>query len=564
MTPQSSRAGRGIIILSAGGAAIARLLKAEWPSLLLWAFLFSPQFARLLADCQCAKIDLLVLYTFAISLLWLLAIRFISANPFKVHLLLLPFYLLASIDLFVVLNFGSRLTAAYLYIALTNYKEATDFFATYWRSIAATLAVLAVCYGVGLAGLQGRRQHRNKAMLALAIGGLLLGYGAYFYKTVTLNSLSKGAVLDLLAKDQSTPAGYLSQLGLTAALYWQSKGYIQQRMAAQVNITRISDQADLETLVFVIGESSRPHNWSLYGYPNTTTPHLDQQPGLFRFKRMCTTAPYTSVAVPSLLSLHPIRDWNLIASNKSLVGILRAAGYDTYWLSSQEVDSFGGIIPQIAAEAQYRQYLERSYDGALVPVLQQVLGKADGRRQAIFIHIKGSHFEYARRFPRDFARFKPASGSQKDRITADYDNSVLYTDWLLFSIMQTLAARHRKALLVYASDHGENLLDDSRKLLGHGIGNEYDLSTSAFVWSSGDLSPEQMAKLEKLKAREDQQVSIGSLPHTVLNMAGISMPGYDSTQDLLSDDYNPSECPHLLATGFVPSFDFDIRHIAVE
>ncbi|MEN5302343.1 phosphoethanolamine transferase [Pseudomonas sp. TWI628] len=507
---------------------------------------------------------MLVLYTFAISFLWLLAIRFVSANQFKVHLLLLPFYLLASIDLFVVLNFGSRLTAAYLFIALTNYKEATDFLATYWRSIAGTLALFALCYGVGLAGLHGRRLYRNKAILVLALGGLLLGYGAYFYKTVKANSLSKGAVLDLVAKDQSTPVGYLSQIGLTATLYVESKGYIKQRLESEVKITSISDQADIETLVFVIGESSRPHNWSLYGYHNRTTPHLDQQPGLFKFNRMCTTAPYTSVAVPSLLSLEPIRDWDLIASNKSLVGIFRAAGYDTYWLSSQEVDSFGGIIPQIAAEAQYRQYLERSYDGALIPALQNVLGKANGQRQAIFIHIKGSHFEYARRFPSDFAQFKPASDSQKDRITADYDNSVLYTDWLLSSIMQQLTASQKKALLVYSSDHGENLLDDSRALLGHGMGNEYDLSTSAFVWSSGNLSPEQSGKLEKLKAREDQQVSIASLPHTLLNMAGISMPGYDSTQDLLSDDYRSSECPHLLGTGYVPSFNFDIKHIAAE
>lgn len=550
--------------VSAGGAGAARLLKAEWPSLVLWAFLLSPLFARLLADCQCAKLDLLVLYTFALSVSWLLAIRFVSANQFRVHLLLLPFYLLASIDLFVVLNFGSRLTAAYLFIALTNYKEATDFLATYWRSIAGILALFALCYGVGLAGLHGRRLYRNKAIFALALGGLLLGYGAYFYQTVKLNAFGKGAVLDLMAKDQSTPVGYLSQIGLTVTLYVESKGYIKQRMESQVQVTSISDQADIETLVFVIGESSRPQNWSLYGYNNRTTPHLDQQPGLFKFNRMCTTAPYTSVAVPSLLSLEPIRDWDLIASNKSLVGIFRAAGYDTYWLSSQEVDSFGGIIPQIAAEAQYRQYLERSYDGALIPVLQEVLGKANGHRQAIFIHIKGSHFEYARRFPGDFAQFKPASASQKDRVTADYDNSVLYTDWLLSTIMQQLTASQKKALLVYVSDHGENLLDDSRALLGHGIGNEFDLSTSAFVWSSGNLSPEQTGKLQKLKAREDQQVSVASLPHTLLNIAGLSMPGYDSAQDLLSDDFKASQCPHLLASGYVPSFNFDIKHIAAD
>jgi len=130
--------------------------------------------------------------------------------------------------------------------------------------------------------------------------------------------------------------------------------------------------------------------------------------------------------------------------------------------------------------------------------------------------------------------------------------------------MQQLTASQKKALLVYVSDHGENLLDDSRALLGHGIGNEYDLSTSAFVWSSGNLSPEQTGKLQKLKAREDQQVSVASLPHTLLNIAGLSMPGYDSAQDLLSDDFKASQCPHLLASGYVPSFNFDIKHIAAD
>lgn len=551
-------------IWSAGGSAGAQLLRAQWPSLLLWAFLLSPLFARLLPDCQCAKFDGLVLYTFLISVLWLLVLRYGWANQFKVHLWLLPFYLLASIDLFLVLNFGSRLTAAYLLIGLTNYKEATDFLATYWRSMAGIVVVTVGCYGVGLAGLYGRRQRRSKAMCQLALAGLVLGYGAYFIKTVSINALNKDAVLDLVAKDQSTPVGYLSQLALTVVLYEESKGYIRKRQQSQVQLTGVSDQAGIQTLVFVIGESSRPHNWSLYGYPNKTTPNLERQPGLFKFNRMCTTAPYTSVAVPSLLSLEPISDWDLIASNKSLVGILRAAGFDTYWLSSQEVDSFGGIIPQIAAEAQYRQYLERSYDGALLPVLQNVLSKANGRRQAIFLHIKGSHFEYARRFPSDFARFKPASGSQKDRITADYDNSVLYTDWILSSIMHQLTASQSKALLVYASDHGENLLDDGRKLLGHGMGNAYDLATTAFVWSTGDLSAAQMRKLQKLKTRQDQQVSIASLPHTLLNIAGITMPGYDSTQDLLSDDFKASLCPHLLGTGYVPTFDFSIKHMAAE
>lgn len=539
------------------------VFKSEWPTLVLWSFLLSPLFFRILVSYRYSKIDLLVFYTIAISLLWLLAIRFVSSNQFKVHLWLLPFYLVASIDLFLVLNFGSRLTAAYLFIGLTNYKEAGDFLATYWQSITAVLAAFVMCYGLGLAGLYKRRLYKNKALLLLACSGLLLGYGAYFYKTVKMNSFGRGAVLDLVAKDQSTPVGYLSQMGLTATLYLESKKHIKQRLESEVQLTSVSDQSDIDTLVFVIGESSRPHNWSLFGYHKETTPNLARHTGIFKFNSMCTTAPYTSVAVPSLLSLEPIEDWDAIASKKSLVGIYRAAGYATYWLSSQEVDSFGGIIPQIAAEAQHRQYFERSYDGALIPEYERIIGQKGTQKQAIFVHIKGSHFEYSRRYPGEFAKFAPASGSAKDKMVAEYDNAVFYTDWLLGAFIERLKASNRKAVLVYVSDHGENLMDDSRGLLGHGMGNEYDLAVSSFVWASGNISAPQSHKLATLKAREDQRISTASLPHTLLSLTGIAMPGYDSAQDLLSNDFVSSRCPHLLGTGYVPSFDFDASKLVL-
>lgn len=536
-----------------------KILRAEWPNLVLWSFLLSPLVLRLLIAHQYSKIDLLAIYTVGISLLWLLAIRFFPSSQFKIHVMLLPFYLIASVDIFLVLNFGSRLTAAYLFIGLTNYKEASDFLSTYWYSISAVLAVFAICYGVGLAGLYKRELYKSKAIFIMSISALLLGYGAYFYKTVKVNFFGKNAVLDLVAKDQSTPIGYLSQIGLTANLYLESKRHVKQRLASEVEITSVSDQSNIETIVFVIGESSRPHSWSLFGYDKETTPNLDKHTGIFKFNNMCTTAPYTSVAVPSMLSLEHISDWDSIASKKSLVGIYRAAGYSTYWLSSQEVDSFGGIIPQIAAEAQYRQYFERSYDGALVPEYEKILKNGDKEKQAIFIHIKGSHFEYSRRYPESFNKFKPSTSSAKDKITAEYDNTILYTDWLLGTFIDRLKSSKKPSVLFYSSDHGENIMDDSRELLGHGMGNEHDLSVSAFIWASSDISTHQTHLLSKLKEREDQKISISALPHTLLSVTGISMDKYDSSHDLLSDDFVSSKCPHQLGIGYVPALEFDIR-----
>jgi heptose-I-phosphate ethanolaminephosphotransferase len=534
-----------------------KIFKAEWPNLVLWSFLLSPLIVRTLANYQYSKIDLLVVYTLGMSVLWLLAIRFISSSQFKVHIILLPFYLVAAIDLFLVLNFNSRLTAAYLFIGLTNYQEASEFLPTYWQPISVVLVIFIVCYGAGLIGLHKRELYKNKGIFILVVSALLVGYGAYFYKTVKLNSFGKSAVMDLLAKDQSTPVGYLSQVALTANLYLGTENLIKRRRESDVKITSMSDQSNIETIVFVIGESSRPQNWSLYGYNKETTPNLGKQAGLFKFNQICTTAPYTSFAVPSMLSLEPISDWDAIASTKSLVSIYRAAGYMTYWLSVQEVDSFGGIIPQIAAEAQYRQYFERSYDGALISEYEKILNKSDTQKKAIFIHVKGSHFEYSRRYPESFVKFKPSTDSFKDKITAEYDNSILYTDWLLGTLIDQLKSSKKPSVLFYSSDHGENMMDDSRGLLGHGIGNQYDLPVSAFIWASDNVSSQQSLKLLKLKERESQKISISSLSHTLLNITGVLTSRYKSSEDLLSDDFVSSKCPYLLGAGYVPSFDFD-------
>ncbi|MBK5400979.1 phosphoethanolamine transferase [Pseudomonas sp. TH39(2020)] len=534
-----------------------KIFKAEWPNFVLWSFLLSPLIIRTLTNYQYSKIDLLVFYTLGMSVLWLLAIRFISSSQFKVHIILLPFYLAAAIDLFLVLNFNSRLTAAYIFIGMTNYQEASEFLPTYWQPISIVLVIFIFCYGAGLIGLHKRELYKNKGIFVLVVSALLVGYGAYFYKTVKLNSFGKSAVMDLLAKDQSAPVGYLSQIALTANLYLGTEELVKRRRESDVKITSLSNQSNIETVVFVIGESSRPQNWSLYGYNKETTPNLGKQEGLFKFNKICTTAPYTSFAVPSMLSLEPISDWDSIASTKSLVGIYRAAGYMTYWLSVQEVDSFGGIIPQIAAEAQHRQYFERSYDGALISEYEKILNKSGTEKKAIFIHVKGSHFEYSRRYPENFDKFKPLTDSFKDKTTAEYDNSILYTDWLLSSIIDQLKSSKKPSVLVYSSDHGENMMDDSRGLLGHGIGNKYDLPVSAFIWASDNVSSQQSLKLLKLKERESQKVSISSLPHTLLSITGVFTNKYKSSDDLLSDDFVSSKCPYLLGAGYVPSFDFD-------
>ena len=85
----------------------------------------------------------------------------------------------------------------------------------------------------------------------------------------------------------------------------------------------------------------------------------------------------------------------------------------------------------------------------------------------IVFHTYGSHFNYKERYPEEFAKFQPANATEveyknKDQLINAYDNSVLYTDYFLHSLIGILKNSGADATMIYSPDHGEDLLDDSR------------------------------------------------------------------------------------------------------
>ncbi len=515
---------------------------ASWQILalmVLCGFLLSPLLLHAWISRGQGPIDLLFVFNLATSLLWLTLLHLVVRRPFTLHFALAPLYITTTVDLFLVENFNARLSSSFVEIAFTDYGETFPFLSAYAWPVALTMLVVMVIYLSGLYGIRHLRRKRSPrlalvvAMLLMVVYGVALGRGLWW------GWGTRQAVLDVAGKEMSTPVGAIFQTALALHLHAATDELRAQRAHYSFGASK-TFSADGEIYVYVIGESSRPNDWSLFGYPRDTTPQLRATRGIIALPGMLTTAPHTSVAVPSMLSLRPISDWPSIIAQKSIIGAFNETGFKTYWRSTQEVDSWGGIIPEVAAEAQSVRYFDRMFDAALLDDFRAILGGAPpGAKLFIVLHTKGSHFEYARRYPLEFARFNSPGGSQRQRTVDMYDNSVLYTDWFLRELITLLSQRGGQSALIYASDHGENLLDDERHLLGHAIGNQYDLATAAFIWLSEGMRSSHSEQVKAARRNAAAPLSVSNLPHSLLDLAGINAKELDPQMSFFNHRFSP-------------------------
>lgn len=71
----------------------------------------------------------------------------------------------------------------------------------------------------------------------------------------------------------------------------------------------------------------------------------------------------------------------------------------------------------------------------MLPILRQAVASTDSSLFVV-LHMYGSHMDYTKRYPKDFAFFTPDDASAVNRETKDkvrnaYDNSIRYTDYVL-------------------------------------------------------------------------------------------------------------------------------------
>lgn len=216
-----------------------------------------------------------------------------------------------------------------------------------------------------------------------------------------------------------------------------------------------------KTYVVVIGESANRDHLSLYGYKRNTTPLLNQiKNELIVFNNVVSAHCQTLEVLKESLTFGNF-------SNGDVISFFKAAGFKTFWISNQfNGGRWDNIIAIVGQSADVSKFINQSdtqstnghcFDELLLEPFQNALNDS-APKKIIFVHLLGSHSIYKNRYPDNFEIFKDHS-TKNLQIISEYDNSIAYTDWILFELIQKLRKQNVLSFLLYVSDHGEDVRD---------------------------------------------------------------------------------------------------------
>lgn len=331
--------------------------------------------------------------------------------------------------------------------------------------------------------------------------------------------------------------------------YQQQRRLIQSlRMELQqrpLPIKQVAADAP-DTVVLVIGESASATRWQLLGYELETTPLLTKLAGIAAFSDVVAISNATRTAVPGVLSRHPVLepDGSInMQGEASIVRAFREAGYQTHWLSNQA--PFGPndtAISLYAFEAEDVRFLNpatyadrSSLDEVLLPSVQSILQRPG--KHFVVLHLLGSHFDYALRYPTKFNHFIPSSqqvtNPTPEQTNNSYDNSVRYTDYVLAQVIATAERRGGGAAVAYFSDHGVDPVIGACASQSAARRSEAAYRVPALMWLSDGLRSQAPTAWQQLLDNAHQPYTTRALYATLLELTGITLEGELPTENFL-------------------------------
>ena len=325
------------------------------------------------------------------------------------------------------------------------------------------------------------------------------------------------------------------------------KCYANTRELYKYQGPKINDKP--ETYILIIGESARAQNWDLYGYHRETNPVVrswrDKNPHNFvLFPRCVSAGRVTRVSVTSFLSTETCEHFSSFYKKPGFVHVFRKAGFKTFVASAQPENGFyGGLQNMLLKDAEITKFWKHPpMDMGLLPYLDQYL-KDPAPKKLIILHINGSHYKYTARYTKDFERYTKR-GTEHEELFSTYDNSLLYTDTLIGKVLERAKNHANPAMVLYTSDHGENLNDFDDKNYQHGSKsiNRFEINVPMICYFNKKFTNQKANAVKNIYANRDRQLSHDVIAHTFLGLANLVDKNiYYPEFDISSKKFGPAE-----------------------
>lgn len=290
----------------------------------------------------------------------------------------------------------------------------------------------------------------------------------------------------------------------------------------------VSVSASKDVCVLVIGESARRDHFSLYGYGKETNPYTARDS--VKAYVADASATYTRAGVKAILEHKDTPKLHEILPN-----YLERAGVDVSWRTSNWGE------PPVHTEKYYRKEdlkarfpgADDRFDGILLEGLREDILASGSDKVFVVIHTYTNHGPaYNTNYPPEFEVFTPVcntvemSRTSPEELFNAYDNSVVYADYLMHSVIEVLRSLpDRRGCMLFVSDHGESLGENN--LYMHGVpmamAPREQVEIPFVVWAPD------------MKMKTLDKVGQHHVFHSVLRFFGIQSPVFDDKMCIFAD-----------------------------
>lgn len=314
-------------------------------------------------------------------------------------------------------------------------------------------------------------------------------------------------------------------------------------------------------LVVIIGESFSKHHASLYNYQLNTTPHLVKEKengNLFAFNDVITPYNMTTLAVKNILSTNSISLGQYWTDYPPFTIIFHKAGYDVAMWDNQKATgnvtfhdfSISSYLysNQMIALA-YNHINNDIYDYDMQLICNTINTKRNNKHTLTIYHLLGQHAQAKWRYPdtqennifseKDINR--PDLNKEKKDAIAEYDNATRYNDLVVLKIFDYY--RHRCAVVVYLSDHGEEVYD-YRDVIGRTHEPEknkmtlkYQYQIPFMIWCSNNYKQQYPELITSLEKAVNRPFTSDNLSHLLFTLGFVKSPYYNRKKDILNNQY---------------------------